>query len=131
MKVVLERHGSPYLSRRLVKIIYESTGKEYIYTMKELLITGSGIQSIRDTTSYRSISMEGDKYIIETQRYRAIFPSDSEFLSLQEEIPKELKPILPLIGRIAVLGLIARHYDKATVEKVEEERIAVSSEDAA
>ncbi len=131
MKVVLERFGSPYNTRKVVKVVYEyCIGRdEYAYTMDELLRVGSAIESLKDTTSYMVVKEVEEGVVVETRRYRVNFPAFSKLMSLEEELPFTFKLLSRKIGYRATLGLLALHFDKVKVEKIAENN-EVSSEES-
>ncbi len=132
MKVILEKLGSPYLSRRIVRAVNGSN--VYEFSVKELIKIGAGIQSLRDTTSKIEISLDGEGCVIETPKYQIVFfgKGDLDLVCLEEE--EELPPVFHLlkkiIGYTAAIGFIAAVYDGVKeVEKRKPEAKEVSSEE--
>ncbi len=132
MKIVLERLGSPYLSRRIVKIIYENVipTKVEEYSLKDLLRIGAGVQSIRDTTREMRIYTENDMLVIETPSYKVSFGhTDLVCLEPEEELRGywEFNVLRKIAGFTAALGFIAAVYDDVR-DVVKKECKSVSSE---
>jgi len=131
MKVVLEKLGSPYPARRLVKVVYEYTiGKdEYVYSVAELLKVGAAVQSLRDTTSHLEVYLENGDCVIETPKYRIVF-GKHDLMCLEPDLQDPFFNILrKILGFTAALGFVAVVYDKVkeVERKSEKEKVKFRS----
>jgi hypothetical protein len=127
MKVIFERLGSPYLSRRIVRVVYGKS--EDTYDVGTLIRAGAAIQSARDSSGYISVYEDEEFLVVETPKYRLYFrPSRGRLISLQEEeLWDTVSPVFSFlrekIGYTATLGLIAIHYDGLhRTEKIQQVR---------
>jgi hypothetical protein len=120
MVVELERWNSPYPSRKTVRVKYHNSGRERVYSYKELMRIGAAIMSILDSTK-KKISFgqrwKGDDWdwvlIVENDRYIVVYESHNPITLNMEELKhnKWYQALSPFLGECGVLGLIALEFD--------------------
>jgi hypothetical protein len=123
MRLELERLGSPYLSRRIARVVYDNVipARYEEFSVRDLIRIGSAVMSLRDTTSSIKIYPENDKLVIETPRYK-VKVSSGDLVCLEPE--EELKNywvfnlLRKILGYTAALGFVAAVYDKLDVNDV-------------
>jgi hypothetical protein len=134
MRIILKNLASPYRYRRKVIIAWETLGREEEYDVGYLTYVGSAIQSVRDTTAWKSIYhlLDGEEVVVETLKYRVYFKNDPVCLSLSEDLASNwvYNFLARFIGPTAALGAVAVLYKEVVkVERIAE-RKEVSSEES-
>jgi len=132
MKIIFERLGSPYLSRRVVKVVYGNVipEKTKTFTVKELILIGAAIQSIRDTSSELKIHYDED-LVVETRKYIVKFGhTDLVCLEPEEQLPPIFNVVKKVIGYTAAIGLVAAVYDNVKAVEKKESRSEVKGDES-